>query len=130
MSDWKKALKFESPEYIFVRIDIVPAAWIKYREKLEEIMIDFAEEPLEFQLLIDKVHEYNMRQARKMISGFPEGENIEEAWPVLLADDLGTQKALPISPAKWRKYLKPFAIHWKNIAGIINKRMKTIQVVI
>jgi hypothetical protein len=69
----------------------------------EEIMIDFAEEPPELQALIDIVLEYNMRQVGIMLqnrSSKPRGF----FW---FGDDLGTQHALPISPEKWRKYLKP-----------------------
>ncbi|MHC4442974.1 MAG: uroporphyrinogen decarboxylase family protein [Planctomycetota bacterium] len=68
----------------------------------EEIMIDFAEEPPELQMLIDKVLQYNLRQARRKLAQIEGQEQI-----VYLADDLGMQTSLPISPEKWRKYLKP-----------------------
>lgn len=66
----------------------------------EEIMIDFAEEPPELQMLIDIVLEYNMRQLEIRLENNP---------PKILhfGDDLGMQTSLPMSPAKWRKYLKP-----------------------
>lgn len=68
----------------------------------EELMVDFAEEPPELQLLIDAVLNYNLRQrdlwlrTQKGPGGF--------FW---VGDDLGMQHALPMGPAKWRKYLKP-----------------------
>ena len=65
----------------------------------EEAMIDFAEEPEELQMLIDKVTEYNCRQIEVAVKW--EGET------VYFGDDLGMQNGLAISPAKWRKYLKP-----------------------
>jgi len=67
----------------------------------EELMLDFAEEPPELQMLIDSVLEYNLRQVRKLLD--------EQKEPTLLhfGDDLGMQNSLPISPEKWRKYLKP-----------------------
>jgi hypothetical protein len=68
----------------------------------EEIMIDFAEEPPELQLLIDRVLEYNLRQAERILDQLPEEPTI-----VYFGDDLGIQDSLPISPAQWRKYLKP-----------------------
>lgn len=68
----------------------------------QEIMMDFAEEPPELQILIDKVLEYNVRQARLKVSRLNSEDRI-----VFLADDLGMQHSLPISPEKWRKYLKP-----------------------
>jgi uroporphyrinogen-III decarboxylase len=67
----------------------------------EEIMVDFAEEPPELQMLIDAVLEYNMRQLEIKL----EKEAGDEI--VSFGDDLGHQHALPISPAKWRKYMKP-----------------------
>ncbi|MBT3376209.1 MAG: hypothetical protein HN742_28915 [Lentisphaerae bacterium] len=69
----------------------------------EEIMIDFAEEPPELQLLIDKVLAYNLRQMRIRLAGL-EGQ---EGQIVAFGDDLGTQHALPMRPETWRKYLKP-----------------------
>jgi len=67
----------------------------------EECMIDFAEEPPELQLMIDIVLEYNLRQAKNLLA------SLKEPQIVGFGDDLGMQTALPISPEKWRKYLKP-----------------------
>lgn len=67
----------------------------------EECMMDFAEEPPELQLMIDVVLEYNLRQAKNLLA------TLREPQIVYFGDDLGMQTALPISPEKWRKYLKP-----------------------
>jgi hypothetical protein len=67
----------------------------------EEAMLDFAEEPPELQKLIAIVLEYNLRQVQIALAEKKPGEMI------FFGDDLGTQHALPISPATWRKYLKP-----------------------
>ena len=67
-----------------------------------ELMLDFAEEPPELQMLIDVVLAYNMRQARIKLQALPNEPQI-----VHFGDDLGMQTSLPISPARWRKYLKP-----------------------
>jgi uroporphyrinogen decarboxylase len=190
--DMLKAMRFESPEFIPVRMGILPAAWMHYREALdelvaahpvlfagyskgsrdydeiprerfmkgeyvdpwgcvwcnaqdgieaivkqhplparedvraiqppaeniglphgfmflrladlrgfEEIMVDFAEEPPELQMLIDAVLEYNMRQLEIKL----EKEKNDEL--ISFGDDLGHQHSLPISPDKWRKYMKP-----------------------
>ncbi len=61
----------------------------------EEIMVDFAEEPPELQMLIDIVLEYNLGETRAMLEDPPE--------IAYFGDDLGLQDRLPISPAKWRK---------------------------
>ena len=66
----------------------------------EEMMIDFAEEPPELQMLIDKVLTYNLRQVEIYVKK-------HEGDVMYFGDDNGMQHALPISPAKWRKYLKP-----------------------
>jgi hypothetical protein len=66
----------------------------------EPFMIDIAEEPPELTILIDKVLTYNLRQLENLLS--------KSTDPVLFfGDDLGMQHALPMSPKKWRKYLKP-----------------------
>lgn len=68
----------------------------------EEAMLDFAEEPPELQRLIDIVLQHNLRQARLRLESLKEPGQI-----VHFGDDLGTQHGLPISPRKWRRYLKP-----------------------
>jgi len=75
---------------------------LTYLRGFEEMMIDFAEEPPELQDLIDIVLDYNLRQARIRLESLT-----GEGQTVYFGDDLGMQNALPISPAKWRKYLKP-----------------------
>lgn len=70
----------------------------------EEIMVDFGEEPPELQMLIDIVCDYNVRQANNLAATLKQDDDT----PIIyFGDDLGMQHALPISPAKWRKYLKP-----------------------
>ena len=77
----------------------------------EELMLDFAEEPPELQMLIDTVLEYNLRQVRLRLQaeGPATGDSGENGGSRILyfGDDLGMQDALPMSPAKWRQYLKP-----------------------
>lgn len=67
----------------------------------EELMIDFAEEPPELQMLIDAVLAYNRRQLEIELN------KRDQPGMMHFGDDLGMQHALPISPDKWRKYLKP-----------------------
>lgn len=70
-----------------------------YLRGFEECMMDFAEEPPELQKMIDIVLEYNMGEIRRMLQDPPPMAHF--------GDDLGMQTSLPISPEKWRKYLKP-----------------------
>ncbi|MGC9359612.1 MAG: uroporphyrinogen decarboxylase family protein [Anaerolineae bacterium] len=77
----------------------------------EEIMMDFAEEPPELQMLIDIVLEYNLRQVALRLETLTDEDRI-----VYFGDDLGMQTSLPMSPRKWRKYLKPcFAAIYKPV---------------
>jgi hypothetical protein len=77
----------------------------------DQLMIDFAEEAPELQMLLDKVLEYNLRQVKLRIDNMSIPGQI-----VYLGDDLGMQRSLAISPSQWRKYLKPcFARIFKPI---------------
>ncbi|HBC88742.1 MAG TPA: hypothetical protein DCZ94_17510 [Lentisphaeria bacterium] len=68
----------------------------------EEVMIDFAEEPPELQMLIDTVLEYNLRQRDIWLKNHKgKGEMF------YVGDDLGMQHSLAMGPEKWRKYMKP-----------------------
>jgi uroporphyrinogen decarboxylase len=71
----------------------------------EELMIDFAEEPPELQMLIDIVLAYNLRQAELRLAALR--ANGETGTLVSFGDDLGMQQSLPVSPKQWRRYLKP-----------------------
>ena len=66
----------------------------------EEMMIDFAEESSELQMLIDIVLEHNMKNLEVRLQN-------HSPQIITFGDDLGMQTSLPISPQKWRKYLKP-----------------------
>jgi len=82
---------------------------LTYLRGYEEMMIDFAEEPPELQMLIDVVLEHNLREIEELM---------KKPLPpiVYFGDDLGIQRGLPIAPEKWRRYLKPcFAAIYKPI---------------
>ena len=66
-----------------------------------EVMMDFAEEPPELQMLIDVVLEHNLRQVDKAVG------SMKDADIAFFGDDLGMQHSLPMHPDAWRKYLKP-----------------------
>lgn len=74
---------------------------LMYLRGFEELMVDFAEEPPELRRLIDAVLEYNLGQLDKHLA------TLSEPTMIGFGDDMGMQTALPISPAKWRTYLKP-----------------------
>ena len=70
-----------------------------YLRGFEELMIDFAEEPPELQLLIDKVFAYNLGELEASLAKSPR--------MVGFGDDLGMQDRFPVPPAKFRQYLIP-----------------------
>ncbi len=72
---------------------------LSYLRGYEELMYDFAEDAPELQQLIDIVFEYNIGELRRLLTDPP--------GLMYFGDDLGTQKSMPISPEKWRRYLKP-----------------------
>jgi len=72
---------------------------LTYLRGFEEAMLDFAEEPAELRRMIDVVLAYNLGEIDAALAKHPE--------MIYFGDDLGMQIALPISPAQWRKYLKP-----------------------
>ncbi len=71
----------------------------------EEVMVDFAEEPPELQMLIDTVLTYNLRQGKILLDALV-SQGLKETL-VTFGDDLGMQFSLAINPKKWRQYLKP-----------------------
>ena len=86
--------------------DLMPHGFMYLRlgdlRGFEQIMLDFAEEPPELQMLIDKVLAYNLRQVKIKLQRTDPSAQI-----VHFGDDLGMQQRLPFRPEKWRKYLKP-----------------------
>ena len=66
----------------------------------DEMMIDFAEEPPELQMLIDKVLNYNLTQVEKAVKN-------STTKLMFFGDDLGMQTGLAIGAEKWRKYMQP-----------------------
>jgi len=67
----------------------------------EEVMLDFAEDAPELQMLIDTVLEHNVQRLELMCQKWPKEELY---W---FGDDLGMQTSLAMGAPKWRKYLKP-----------------------
>ena len=66
----------------------------------EEVMIDFAEECEELQMLIDTVTAYDGYQMEVLLRA-------HKGAIVWLGDDLGMQHGLAMGAERWRKYLKP-----------------------
>jgi hypothetical protein len=67
----------------------------------EEIMLDFAEEPPELQMLIDLVLGHVMGRLETLDKKLAKDDMF---W---FGDDLGMQKGLAMGADKWRKYMRP-----------------------
>lgn len=70
-----------------------------YLRGFENFMLDVATDEPRLNDLIDMVLNHNMMLINKLLKIGVE--------MIYMGDDLGNQNALPISPAKWRKYIKP-----------------------
>lgn len=70
-----------------------------YLREFENFMIDIATDEPRLQKLIKMVEDYNSAVIRKYLSLGVEFMSF--------GDDLGLQRSLPMSPAMWRKYIKP-----------------------
>lgn len=70
-----------------------------YLRGFENMMMDMASEPDRVQQLIDMIVRFYERRLERVL---PMGLDL-----VSFADDLGMQHALTISPAMWRRYIKP-----------------------
>lgn len=81
----------------------------------EEAMLDFAEEPEELQMLIDKVLEYNCIQIEAVVDRCGEF--------MCFGDDLGMQNGLAIGAQRWIRYLYPC---YKRMYGIVHAYGKPV----
>jgi uroporphyrinogen decarboxylase len=70
-----------------------------YLRRFENLMIDMATEDRRLWQVIQMVEAYNSVVIDKLLSLGAE--------LMLFGDDLGLQRSLPMSPAMWRKYIKP-----------------------
>jgi hypothetical protein len=70
-----------------------------YLRGFENLLIDMALDEPKLPLLIEKVLSYNVTVINKYLEA---GASF-----LILAEDLGTQRSLPINPVKWRQYIKP-----------------------
>lgn len=76
---------------------VFEAAW--YLRGLDTFMMDLAMEEDFVEPLLDKVMQYPLEMGLKFIE-----LGVDMVW---LGDDIATQRGMMISPAMWRKYLKP-----------------------
>jgi uroporphyrinogen decarboxylase len=76
---------------------ILEAAWAL--RGLEAMMIDFATHPDLTERILDIPYHYHLACAKRLVE-----LGVDMIW---IGDDVGTQHAMLISPAHWRRFLKP-----------------------
>jgi hypothetical protein len=83
----------------------------------EELMLDFAEDAPELQMLIDIVLDHVMKRVELL------DKTIGKEELMRFADDLGMQTSLAMGADKWRKYMKPcFAKiygYWRKAGRVV-----------
>ncbi|MGA3218109.1 MAG: uroporphyrinogen decarboxylase family protein [Acidimicrobiales bacterium] len=79
---------------------------------LEQLMIDFIEDPDLADAILDIPYQYHLAAAETLA-----GMGVDMIW---LGDDVGQQQGMLISPRHWRRFLKP------RLANIIN-RVKSVN---
>lgn len=76
---------------------VLEAAW--GLRGLEALMMDFAADPEIAERILDIPYQYHLTAAKKLVE-----MGVDMLW---IGDDIGTQHSMLISPATWRRYLKP-----------------------
>ena len=99
LADWKDFEGYRAPE----PDDTLPHGFMLLRlfdlRGIENLMMDFADEPPELPRLIDMVLEYNLAAVNKMLAQKPR--------MIALGEDLGMQDRLLVSPAHWARHIRP-----------------------
>ncbi len=84
-----------------LRATVFECSW--YLRGMENLLIDMVERKDTAHAIMDKVMEFSLAAGRRMI-----GLGIDMLWT---GDDVGTQRAMLISPSLWREFLRPRYAH-------------------
>jgi uroporphyrinogen decarboxylase len=82
----------------------------------EQLMIDFVEDPALTEAILDIPYCYHLAAAEKLVR-----LGVDMIWT---GDDVGAQHSMLISPALWRKYLKPRMAQFIATLKAINPKLK------
>ena len=83
---------------------------------LERMMIDFAEDPHLAETILDFPFRYHLAAARRLVE-----MGVDMIWT---GDDVGMQHGMLISPAAWRRFLKPRMAEFISTLKAINPEVK------
>ena len=82
----------------------------------ETLMLDMAYDPTFADQILDIPYNYHLNAAKQLVK-----LGVDMIW---LGDDIGSQHQLLISPAMWRRFLKPKMGHFISELKSINKELK------
>lgn len=82
----------------------------------ERLMMDFVEDPDLAESILEIPYRYHLAAAERLVR-----MGVDMIW---IGDDVGTQHAMLISPAHWRRYFKPRLAHFIASLKAINPRLK------
>jgi uroporphyrinogen decarboxylase len=83
---------------------------------LEQLLVDLAVNPEIADQILEMPYQYHLVAAKKLVE-----MGVDMIW---VGDDVGTQKAMMISPAHWRRFLKPRMARFISEIKAINPRLK------
>lgn len=83
---------------------------------LEQLMMDFVEDPGLADAILEIPYRYHLAAAEELVR-----MGVDMIW---IGDDVGTQNTMMISPAHWRRYLKPRMAHLIATLKAINPHLK------
>ncbi len=83
---------------------------------LEQIMIDLKEDPHLAETILDIPFRYHLGAAKRLVE-----MGVDMIWT---GDDVGTQHGMMISPATWRRFLKPRMAEFISALKAINPEVK------
>jgi uroporphyrinogen decarboxylase len=82
----------------------------------EQMLIDLATDPEMVERLLDIPYQYHLTAAKRLVT-----MGVDMIWT---GDDIGTQRAMLMSPASWRRFLKPRMATFIAELKAINKDIK------
>jgi len=97
-----------SGKFMLAGTGVNPFERMQFLRGTEDLFMDLASEEREIYLLRDMLQEYYLREIRMWVK--------TDVDAIQFSDDWGTQRAMLISPALWRKFFKPM---YKGYCDII-----------
>jgi hypothetical protein len=91
-----------------------PFERMQFLRGTENVMMDLGIEDEHFFKLLNRVHQFYLKEVRKWSQTRVDG--------VMFMDDWGTQRSLLISPVMWRKYFKPLYQEYIDIIHAAGKK--------